>query len=159
MHGMTGLVASKEVLRVTPDLSSSGTMKFQAHVKEIFGDCGVNPIAHKEIFIGPFEVSMINGIVFNMVKKTITTKDRGKESAPFGLIVGLQIQSVGNEGFNGDSMNGMREGERWAPYQRQRWCRWRETPGKTTCQTLGLWMHQGLEKTARLRPHRLKNQQ
>jgi hypothetical protein len=78
MHGMTGLVASKEVLRVTPDLSSSGTMKFQAHVKEIFEDCGVNPIAHKEIFIGPFEVSMINGIVFNMVKKTITTKDRGK---------------------------------------------------------------------------------
>jgi hypothetical protein len=44
-----------------------------------------------------------------MMKKTEPAENHGEKGAPFGVIVHLKIQGVGNQGLDGDAVDSMRE--------------------------------------------------
>jgi hypothetical protein len=94
MHGVTRLVAIKQVVKVYLDHTGSRATKLHTHIHQVLKDSGVDPITNKKIFDGPLNVGDRNAIIFHMMKEIKPPKDHGEEGPPLGVVVRLKIQHV-----------------------------------------------------------------
>jgi hypothetical protein len=61
-----------------PYHTSGGASKLHTHIHQILKNNGVDPVTNKKVLGGPLDVSSMNCVVFNMVKKIKATKDHSE---------------------------------------------------------------------------------
>jgi hypothetical protein len=110
MNSTTWLIPCKQIFKVHPNLASSGFVKLQTHIHEIIRESGVEPVTNKEIFLGPLKIRRMVVTLQDVRKEIEAPKNHGKQSAPFRVVVGFKIKSIGYQRLDGDAVEGMRHG-------------------------------------------------